>query len=151
MMTAVVAVFGLVSTSLLLQTSVNSSYFNTIAYVADYLPDKDNGEDGSITVIGSPRYFWIPRYVFDKDYSYKGYTSTSPVNTADNVAIVDRGFRNTMSDNDVMKGIFDNSTRIAEFTEGPVTYDTDVYPYSNMKYSYPDPRIEVRTTERLPQ
>jgi hypothetical protein len=151
MMTAVVAMFGLVSTSLLLQTSVNSSYFNTIAYVAGYLPDKHNGSDDSITVVGSPRYFWIPRYVFDKDYNYKGYTSTSPINTVDNVAIVDRGFRNIMLDNDVMKSIFDNSTRIAEFTERPLTYDTEVYPYSNMKYGSPDPRIEVRITERLPQ
>ena len=149
--TAAMAIFGLISTTLILSLSVNSSYFNAIAYLVQYLPDpntihKDEKED--ITIIGSPRYFWIPRYIFDKDYFYKGYTSTTPVETSKNIIVADRGFRNTLSGNEVMQELYNDTSIVARFSEKRANYDVREYPYSNMKFSYPDPRIEVRSSYR---
>ena len=149
--TAAMVIFGLISTTLILSLSVNFSYFSAIAYLVKYLPDpntipKDGKED--ITVIGSPRYFWIPRYIFDKDYFYKGYTSTTPVVTSKNIIVADRGFRNTLSGNEVMQELNNNTSIVARFSEKKANYDVKEYPYTNMKYSYPDPRIEVRSSYR---
>jgi hypothetical protein len=149
--TAAIAIFGLISTTLILSLSVNFSYFSAIAYLVKYLPDpntiqKDEKED--ITIIGSPRYFWIPRYIFDKDYFYKGYTSTTPVETSKNIIVADRGFRNTLSGNEVMQELYNDTSIVAGFSEKKANYDVREYPYSNMKFSYPDPRIEVRSNYR---
>ena len=147
--TAGLAIFGLISTTLISSISVNSSYFNAIAYLVQYLPDPDTthkDEKTDITVIGSPRYFWIPRYVFDKDYFYKGYTSITPVETDKNIVLADRGFRNTLSGNEVMQELYNNTSTVAQFSEKIDNYDTRKYPYNNMKFSYPDPRIEVRSS-----
>ena len=76
---------------------------------------KDEKED--ITIIGSPRFFWIPRYIFDKDYSYKGYTSITPVETSKNIVVADRGFRNTLSGNELMQELYNDTSTVARFSE----------------------------------
>jgi uncharacterized protein Veg len=144
------SVFGLLSTTALVITSLNSSYFNAIAYLVQYLPDANatnsHDEKKDITVVGSPRYFWIPRYIFDKDYFYKGYTSVSPVQTDKIVIVADRGFRNELPENEVMQKIYNSTYPIAKFNQQSSDYNTEKYPYSNILFGYPDPDIEIRTS-----
>jgi Dolichyl-phosphate-mannose-protein mannosyltransferase len=147
--TTAMAIFGLTSTILIMSLNVNSTYFSAIAYLTQYLPDPnsiDKDEKADITIVGSPRYFWIPRYIFDKDYFYKGYTSTTPIETSKNIVVADRGFRNTLAGNEVMRNLFNDTSTLVRFSEKSVKYDVSEYPYNNMKFSYPDPKIEIRAS-----
>jgi hypothetical protein len=87
-----IGIFGLLSTTSLIVKARNSSDFDVIAAVVQYLPDaigrpnvvennpglqSENeeslrGENGNVTIIGTSRHFWILQYVFDRlDYDYK--------------------------------------------------------------------------------
>ena len=85
-----IGIFGLVSTTSLIVKARNSSDFDVIASVVQYLPqglEKSNiagnsqglesvSEDltnsENVTIIGTSRHFWILQYVFDKlEYDYK--------------------------------------------------------------------------------
>jgi hypothetical protein len=96
----------------------NSSYFKVVAAVTEQLPtigdsaqslpgsdsenDGNNGriEVDSLTVIGSPSYYWILQYVYDKpQYNYKTQYNLISKNTVENIVeqsekviiIADRG------------------------------------------------------------
>lgn len=80
------AIFGMLNTSLLITTNVNSSYLEVYAFVVQRIihdSDNDNKQineknteksreynDGRITLVGNlwtRAYYWIPKYIFDKD------------------------------------------------------------------------------------
>ena len=81
-----IGIFGLVSTTLLITTDVNSSYFNIYSFIVQHLPDrKDNGGSGTgtmnnstmdankVTMIGRHyvrAFIWIPKYIFHKDFDF---------------------------------------------------------------------------------
>jgi hypothetical protein len=87
-----IGIFGLLSTTSLIVKARNSSDFDVIASVVQYLPDANgrpndlenspglqsendeplSGDNGHVTIIGTSRHFWILQYVFDRlDYDYK--------------------------------------------------------------------------------
>jgi hypothetical protein len=85
-----IGIFGLVSTTSLIVKARNSSDFDVIASVVQYLPQglekldiagnsqglesvsEDLTNSENVTIIGTSRHFWILQYVFDKlEYDYK--------------------------------------------------------------------------------
>jgi hypothetical protein len=87
-----IGIFGLLSTTSLIVKARNSSDFDVIASVVQYLPDANgrpnavennpglqsendgplSSDNGHVTIIGTSRHFWILQYVFDRlDYDYK--------------------------------------------------------------------------------
>jgi 4-amino-4-deoxy-L-arabinose transferase-like glycosyltransferase len=85
-----IGIFGLVTTTSLIVKARNSSDFEVIASVVQYLPQglekldiagnsqglesvsEDLTNSENVTIIGTSRHFWILQYVFDKpDYDYK--------------------------------------------------------------------------------
>ena len=85
-----IGIFGLVSTTSLIVKARNSSDFDVIASVVQYLPQglekpniagnsqglesvsEDLTNSENVTIIGTSRHFWILQYVFDKlGYDYK--------------------------------------------------------------------------------
>ena len=85
-----IGIFGLVSTTSLIVKTRNSSDFDVIASVVQYLPQglekpnisgnsqglksviEDPTNSENVTIIGTSRHFWILQYVFDKlEYDYK--------------------------------------------------------------------------------
>jgi hypothetical protein len=87
---SVIGIFGLVSTTSLIIKARNSSDFDVIASVVQYLPQsleksnisgnsqglesvsRDLTNSENVTIIGTSRHFWILQYVFDKlEYDYK--------------------------------------------------------------------------------
>ena len=79
-----IGIFGLVSTTSLIVKARNSSDFDVIASVVQYLPQglekpniagnsqglesvsEDLTNSENVTIIGTSRHFWILQYVFDK-------------------------------------------------------------------------------------
>jgi hypothetical protein len=82
---SVVGAFGLVITTVLVATENNSSYLEASAAAMLYLPNSDPNKsnsdinekntanpDGGLTIIASPKFYWIMQHVFDRhDYDYR--------------------------------------------------------------------------------
>ena len=142
---ALIGVFGLASVSLLLATNVNSSHFSAVSYISLYLSEDKDKTSKDITTVGSPRYLWIPRYIFGEEHLYRSYTSRIPIDTAKNIVIADRGFMNILPKNTVIQSIYDDTSPIASFKGDPPNYDTKAYPFTSMRYSGPD-QIVIRSS-----
>jgi glucose/arabinose dehydrogenase len=91
-----------------------------------------------MTVIGSIHYFWIPKYVLDKDeHFYESYYAWKPIETKDFLLITDRQFDQLISDKNTdyrklrLEGLYEHSHKIALFEEQAVFNRTN-YPYSGM-------------------
>jgi hypothetical protein len=144
-----ISILGLTSVISLLQTNVNFAYFNTVAYLSRYLFEisdlqEDNSEE-NIAVIGSPRYTWIPRDVFDEEHLYRAYTSTTPIPVDKKLVVADKGFMNTLQESEFLQSIYNNTSELATFKGGD--FDSSVYPYSSLKYASPYPEIEIRLND----
>jgi 4-amino-4-deoxy-L-arabinose transferase-like glycosyltransferase len=89
----VIGSFGLASTTSLILQNDNSNYFQVISAVSQQLPGLANTssfganvDDDKMTIIGSPSYYWILQYVFDKpDYNYKTQFNLISKNTVENI------------------------------------------------------------------
>ncbi|HEU4447481.1 MAG TPA: glycosyltransferase family 39 protein [Nitrososphaeraceae archaeon] len=91
----VIGFFGMASTTPLILQNDNSDYFQVISAVSQQLPanagdntgsSSANGDNDKMTIIGSPSYYWILQYVFDKpDYNYKTQFNLISKNTVENI------------------------------------------------------------------
>ena len=91
---AAIGIYGLSITTPLLNQSENVNYFEVISAVSDTLPvndtmtsvTMDTQDDGKMTVIGSPSYYWMLQYVFDKpQYNYKTQYNLISKSTLENI------------------------------------------------------------------
>jgi hypothetical protein len=165
---SVIGIFGLLSTTLLISTNANSTYFDVYAFIVQYLPDNedvDNSEEDQVTIIGrywTKSYSWIPQYVFHKDIELVRDTSkniildpslysnkTSIPKDEKIILIVDGGMMRNILSNDTsdeeyerIRQIYYNTSTVATF-EGSRTF-YDPYPYTSMKLNRGIGNIEIR-------
>ena len=68
-LTAAVGIFGLVSTTALITTNVNASYFNIDSLIVQHIPD-----NSKVTIIGSHWWIWnnlwVSQYIFHKNFDF---------------------------------------------------------------------------------
>jgi len=120
--TAVIVIFGLVCTSLLISTNVNSSLFELVTFLDQILPhynEKTSALTGSstytlssidtsspnkskdkITMVGNHWIFgtfWVPKYVYGKDHDFKGFFTKGSVDTDNVVIVADRRLLDAVS------------------------------------------------------
>jgi hypothetical protein len=99
-----IGIFGLINTTILITTNVNSSYFKSAAFVAQYLQNINHGSVhynfNKITVIADPFFLWIPQYIFHLDFNYRMYYDSTPIKTQRALLIVDHGLTSAMLRND---------------------------------------------------
>jgi aldose sugar dehydrogenase len=138
-----VGLFGIISTTMLITQNLTSSFFDLYSFIAGVIPDGDKNNNSNntttkMTVIGSIHYFWIPKYVLDKDNQfYESYYSWKPFDTKDFLLISDRQFDQLISDKNTdwrkvrLEGLYEESHKIASFKEQAVFNRTN-YPYSGM-------------------
>ena len=129
--------FGLVSTTLLISTDVNSSFYAAYASLTNHLPSKpsDNSEDGDegskVTVIGPRRwgifYFWIPKYVFNKDLDFFDYKDIGV--PEGNLITIQEGAPGSLP-----QGL-ETHVLLAKVKNMAREYDFQIYPFNNMKYN----------------
>jgi hypothetical protein len=100
-----IAIFGLVTTSVIITDNFTKPYFEAAAFITHYLPNviqnnnKNSTEinsDNRITLISNPFYLWIPQYVFHLNHHYTDFLSIGPINTQRVILIVDDRFRRIM-------------------------------------------------------
>ena len=163
-----ISIFGMLNTILLITIDVNSSYLQVYTFVTQHIIHDSNKDDntseqqindqslerdyeyndGRITLIGNMwtrAYYWIPKYVFDKDVNIiRLPTSRSLLPTINTERILLKldnhiiQLRYNNSDNHIqdikylnwIKTVISSTYKIAVFTEKSPIKNYNVYPYS---------------------
>ena len=133
-----VCLFGLVSTMVLITSNLSLAQYQTAAFVSQELHNNKYNP----TVISSPIYSWIFKYVLDKDHVFAHIRDSSqPIQTKQILLITDSTFQHVLfnpgeDENQIqlIKTIYNNNTQpTASFRDTVIAYDTRNYPYINMR------------------
>jgi hypothetical protein len=106
---SIVGIFGLITTTMLITTNVNSSYFEAAAFLTQYLSNSSSiigNNNDKISVISDPFYLWIPQYVFHLKHDYLPSHMISSIKTEKAVFLVDRNFLHDLLTNGMVEKIF---------------------------------------------
>ena len=156
----VIGIFGLISNIILISTNVNSAFFNAYAIIVHHLPDhltNDSDTYNKVTLIG-PRwiwnYYWIPKYVFNRDHNYifvdHGSHFKDPLKTEKVIFIIDDvgpmiSRENAKYFSKQVLLLYNNTKIIAAFDNGNSRYNTGRYPFTSMTISSGIGRIEIKS------
>jgi hypothetical protein len=154
----VIGIFGFVSTTLLISTNVNASFFDIYAAILQHMPSSSNSRivDNSITVymIGSHWWLWnavwIPSYVFHKnidliDPHFDPFFK-KPIESKKLLFIVDQSFiHQTLRRNPFilttnsagfhiyrLESLYINTAKVATMVDSLGPYDSTKFPYTNI-------------------
>lgn len=135
-----IAVFGLVSTLLVISVNVTSTQFQTESYVLQNIPDNDT------TVLASPVYSWILHYVFHKenipnDYSFILFNQ---IHTGKILLVADPHFLIDLNRGQKLQALYNDSKTMTIFDKDLSMYDVSSYPYSNIKMNLDGTHVEVK-------
>jgi hypothetical protein len=128
---AVVTIFGLFNTTILITTNVNDSLFEAYAaYVAYLFSENNSNKEEPITLTSSVKwgtyFYWIPKYVFDKELVFLDERSLE-VPSTDKVTTIGGKRDNGMDEEfSVLVGRMNNTAR---------DFNYEQYPYNSMKYN----------------
>ena len=143
-------VFGFVSTALLINLNLNGSLFTAQALIIKLLPStsqKDHSTTENVFLIGSnwmQSFSWIPKYIFNKDHSFKEYIEKNlPIeneNTTKILLLVDtkdqEGFSMTNQEGSTLEKekLYNSTHAIAEISEKSDYYkkSRDQYPFTSI-------------------
>jgi hypothetical protein len=140
----IIGSFGLVSSSILILSNVTAGYFQTVVFLANYLPNNNltyDDIDNTVTLVGGrwlPGFSWILTYIFDSDIDFKKFYTKSKVKTDNVLLIVDKDFRRFLSSDEDKSNIehaqtiYDDTKRVAEFKDEPSPYRNKNYPHTTM-------------------
>jgi Dolichyl-phosphate-mannose-protein mannosyltransferase len=137
-----VAIFGLIISTTLITTNVNTSYYEIYGEIARNLPDLNSKNNQSVTLIGSHWWvwdsYWITQYVLGKHHAlidpHFDPKFKQPVNTKDVIFIDDEKFLDSIShrvksDNfDQIRKLHNQSTIKATFFDNVTSTDNGIYP-----------------------
>ncbi|MDE1826770.1 MAG: glycosyltransferase family 39 protein [Thaumarchaeota archaeon] len=139
-----IAVFGIVSTTLLITANI-SSQVEAIAFVAKYADENKNA-----TVISSPVYSWIFYYVFHDKNVFADYRDLiyCPIPTKNIVLVADPPFQSNIGIGRELSMVYGNTTTIKEFSSNLFNYDSQQYPFTNLRVNYDGDKIDIRTSDK---
>jgi hypothetical protein len=135
-----IIIFGLVSTTMLITTNVNSSVYKALAVIVQKLPNKDDANNTTaVTLVASPIFFTMPRHGFDKAFYDRSMFSGKPIETERYILVADQQFKKLMSNTErrsstVMKSLYDNSQTLDILVPDDKTkFNFKIYPFANMR------------------
>lgn len=139
-----IAVFGLLSTSLLVTTNVTSAQFAALAYASTYLDANENGRD--ITTLSSPVYSWVLIHVYGHENVMRDYTLVlfRQVRTDEVLLMADGHFFLDINRGPQMQAVYDRTSNLQVFESNVGDYDSRTYPYGSMIFNREGAKIEVR-------
>lgn len=156
-----IGIFGLISTLILIGTNTNETFFELSAFISNYVTSNTNLDDET-TLMGQHwirSFSWIPMYVhgtinYVKDVFPERYLK-EPLKTNDVMMVVDGQLKHDILDYSVqgkhldeIRKIYHDSDRIGMFVDSPTSnYNTNQYPFTNMKESRGLGLIEIRSNQ----
>jgi hypothetical protein len=146
-----IGIFGLISTIMLITTNFFLSEFEVAAFTARDVQDNAN-QNNDITIISSPIYSWLFKYVFGDDHALHT-RDTSPIQTKKVLLITDTEYRYVLSKTEVedknqiqrLQKIYNNTDTIATFLDAGINYSYRKYPYTNIRECPVLYNIQVKT------
>jgi hypothetical protein len=144
-----IAIFGLISTIMLITTDINSSFFEVSAFVAQKLSSNNTnsensgtGNNGNVLLLGPHPvwgFLWIPKYVLNGNFDFRMVDAqhglTKNIKNAKVIMISDSRFARTIS-KDVLKQSLANLRTIYLNTNPEATFQIKRFPYDATKYPY---------------
>ena len=125
-----------------------TAQFQAAAFIFKYLQenDDDNNNNSDLTLISSPVYSWIFRYIFNRQHVFSDYRDLLylPVDTKKILLIADPHFKSNFGSGVELRDIYENTTVIKNFKGDVFNYDLHKYPYTSMVKSYEGSIIEIR-------
>jgi hypothetical protein len=150
-------IFGLISTTLLKTTNINSTHFQAAAIIAHHLPNIENTnarEDRITVIMGQSHFFWILTNVFHKDAIYTTYWNDKvPINKTRGVLLVIEGNFDYWKRTDQSKhgeellNLYNNSKTVLALNKTSDIHDITKYPFTGMNLGNPGigiGRVELR-------
>jgi hypothetical protein len=138
------SLFGLISTSILISTTVSSAQFEGMEFVANQTSFHTVGgikSSENITIISSPIYSWIFKYIFGDKNVFSHVRDTQPITTPRIILVVDSTYKHVISksegENDTqirrLENIFNATEVRALFKDTSQNYDSKSYPYTGIE------------------
>ena len=110
------------------------------AALISHLPNADDDQN-KVTVIGPRRwgvfYFWIPKYVFNKNFDFFDYKDINSQEMSSIITIQEGG------SNKMPRGL-DTHTLLSKVENMARKYNFQIYPYTSMKYNQ-IPSADIRS------
>jgi len=154
-----IAIFGLISTSMLIVTNLNLVYFEIYSTISKQLAHGNIAHpEDHVTLIGdqwTASFSWIPKYVLNIEHAYaKYYISSHPI-TQKNLLFVDNHFKQDLKnepgtkvnteEHTKLSNLYENSESISSFNDKQQThFDRNKYPYTSMRESRGIGEIDIR-------
>jgi hypothetical protein len=146
-----IGIFGLISTIMLITTNFFLSEFEVAAFAVRDVQDNAI-QNIDITIISSPIYSWLFKYVFGDDHALHT-RDTSPIQTKKVLLITDTEYRYVLSKTEVedknqiqrLQKIYNNTDTIATFLDAGINYSYREYPYTNIRECPVLYNIQVKT------
>ena len=169
-MISVIGIFGLISTSILISTDLSDVQFASVSYISNALVPTNGSfinknhtnanlaynDDNinQITVISSPIFSWVYKYVFNNDYVFTHVRDTQPIKTEKLILLVDSTYKHVISgvegENATqikrLMSIYNNTDIAALFKGDTSNFNRKVYPYTGIDSASIGSRTqEIRT------
>jgi hypothetical protein len=160
----VVIIFGIVTTTMLITTDVNSDYYKVYASIAQDLPTTSNNKPPAVTLIGSHWWvwdtYWISQAIMNKTYylidPMFDRKLDQPLKTEKVIFVGDSNFKDVLSKDinsrnfQTISRLFNSSHTLANFTDNVTSKNNGKYPYtilSNMieNENRPLGKIQIRS------
>lgn len=131
--------FGLTITASLIALDLSDNQFQAMSFVL-------NSQYEEKTVLASPVYTWVFTDIFQKpnvpwDYSFAIFY---PLETQDYVLVYDSHYKIDLNRGPQMEDLLENSNTTAVFNGIFSNYNSETYPYSNLKLTTEADVIEIR-------
>jgi 4-amino-4-deoxy-L-arabinose transferase-like glycosyltransferase len=152
-------VFGLLSTTMLIEVDATSSYFELYSFVLRQIEiDQSSSDRNSSTTIVGHRwtwaFTWIPKYIYNDSISFVHFNTSEQIGTEKFLLLVDNFVKRKLYDSNpevtnVAQALYNNSYPLKTFKdETTVPYAADIYPYTSMSENRGIGRyspVEIRT------
>lgn len=127
----------------------------------------NNSDSSSTTIVSSPIYSWVYRYIYYNNNTWTSYTNAESIQTDNVVLIVDRYFREylTKDPENNTRMLYDDMQYSNEVSLGPLylfevytalnstmefegtakNHDLDMYPFTSLRFNYGGSPVDIRT------
>lgn len=140
-----IAVLGLLFTTILMSADVSLSQRQSLSYVMSYLDNR--GDKNKITVISSPTYSWIFKYVYKVNNTLDDYRDVIffPIKTPEWILVADYHFKTEMQVETKLQELYDKGRGLASFNSYPEAEELS-YPHTSLIMTKEGSNIELKAS-----
>lgn len=143
-----VSILGLCFTTIVVSLDVSMSQRQALSFAISYIEDNKSGNMNKITIISSPVYSWIFKYVYRADNSLNDFRDVifDPIRTPEWLLIADQHFRSEMQVEPKLLQLYGQREIITVLNSYPLSgLESVSYPYTNLLPTMEGCNVEIAT------